>query len=269
MENNLLTMQEKQDVLYEMLIDFDTLCREEGIRYLLLGGSMLGAVRHGGFIPWDDDIDIGVPRPDYMRLLDYFESTTWFTKRYAFLHEFNSLCPFLKIINRSVHVIDSAMSSYTNIGIDGMWIDVFPIDGLPDSDFIQRLVYKSASLARNMYFYSRLTDNRNVRRFSVATIKKAIADCFGTKRAVRMMTSIARMFSFETSSYAGTPCFCLQPQGDAMRKEELMDLIRVPFRDVEVPITSHYDAFLTKQYGNYLELPPESERHNHSLIAWV
>ena len=114
----------------DLLINFDKFCKENNLIYFIAYGTLLGAIRHGGFIPWDDDIDIQMPRTDYEKFLtlrDKYESSfygnvikTLGDKGYPF--------PFTKIENKNTLVIEHKMTTKIKTGV---WVDIFPMDGLP------------------------------------------------------------------------------------------------------------------------------------------
>ena len=125
-----LNLDEIKDIELSLLIEFDKLCKKNGLYYTLCGGTLLGAVRHRGFIPWDDDIDILMPRPDYDRLLNnlYIDRRTLPTHmEFVSWKEGSSNFLFIKLMdNRTKVVVD-----YLNPALGGkhIWIDIFPIGG--------------------------------------------------------------------------------------------------------------------------------------------
>ena len=121
-------IKELQKCILNILLAVDKVCREHNIRYWLSDGTMLGAVRHGGFIPWDDDADIAMPRPDYQRFIEHGEE--WLPAPFelqTFQKDENCTSAFLKVIDGSTTLIERwALNS-----IGGVYIDVCPIDGIP------------------------------------------------------------------------------------------------------------------------------------------
>ena len=121
-------IEDIQKCILNILVAVDKVCRENGIRYWLSDGTMLGAVRHGGFIPWDDDADIAMPRPDYERFVKHADE--WLPKPFelqTFEKDENCTSEFLKVIDGSTTLIERW--SLNQVG--GVYIDVCPIDGIP------------------------------------------------------------------------------------------------------------------------------------------
>ena len=132
MESNL---ERLQDVEFEMLLELKRICDKYKIRYFLSGGTLLGAVRHKGFIPWDDDVDIEIPRGDYQKLLrviaEELPSEMEF-KSYETDPEYHH--PIARIINNKVQVINH---SFREGRIEPAWIDIFALDGMPDNEILK------------------------------------------------------------------------------------------------------------------------------------
>ena len=126
-----LSLKEIQMIELKLLLEFDSICSQNSMRYSLGGGSLLGAIRHKGFIPWDDDIDVMMPRPDYERFLDYCrrEDTSFRLITYESVSGYNGLSA--KIWDPSTRIVDHVLDLSFDTGVN---IDVFPIDGLANSE---------------------------------------------------------------------------------------------------------------------------------------
>lgn len=135
-----LTPDEVKAEELSMLIEFDALCRREGLRYSLAGGTLLGAVRHKGFIPWDDDIDVSMPRPDFDKLVTLARFNKRSNDRIFEPYSNDWTHPiFLKYINRRV-----AVDAHYENGESNLWIDVTPVEGLSDDYDEVEHIYKRA-----------------------------------------------------------------------------------------------------------------------------
>ena len=126
-----LNLQEVQKIELKLLCAFRQICEQEGLRYSLGGGTLLGAVRHKGFIPWDDDIDVSMPRKDYDRFLSYCMSHETPFDLYSYLNVPDYFNPFSTIADRDTVIEDENILGGRQMGIS---IDVFPVDGLGNSE---------------------------------------------------------------------------------------------------------------------------------------
>ena len=136
--------------ILQILLSVDRVCREHGIRYYCWAGTMLGAVRHHGFIPWDDDMDICMPRPDYDRFM--FHASEWLPEPLEALSiETSADFPgtFGKIVDSSTTLIERGHSDY----VAGIYIDVFPIDGITGNPLGQRLATARYKLLDKLFYF--------------------------------------------------------------------------------------------------------------------
>ena len=145
---NALTKEELKIVEFNILKDVACFCRMHNIRYFLCGGTLLGAIRHNGFIPWDDDIDVCMPRPDYERLLSLaedFNHATYKLIANPLGHSLDAI--YAAIINTDIPCVnmytDTMRSSY-------LWIDIFPVDGFAADDIIMKGIYLRSRLYQKM-----------------------------------------------------------------------------------------------------------------------
>ena len=264
------TLRAVQLVQLEILTEVDRVCRENNIRYWLAGGTQLGAVRHGGFIPWDDDLDIAMKREDYRRFTEI--APTKMDPKYL-LQDWNTDngfgLPFAKI--RKAGTVYTEAGSRKISAFRGIYIDVFPYDNLPDNENERsRLRKRLWFLLRMMLMKQRYTPWRNDNRFSlkrfVAYIPFRFLSCFaGADRLKRDYESAAQQNNGIRTEYmfnSGEPEDVKYP----MPAEMLSDLILHKFEDKEFWIPRDYDGYLKTAYGDYMKLPPENERENmHSI----
>ena len=141
---NLLTLKETQQVYLELLAEFDQVCMEHGLRYDLCGGSMLGAVRHGGYIPWDNDIDLSMPRPDYERLLTMMPPLPQ-NRALVSYHDGTFPRHFARYVRKDVLRVSDMAEDWDCPYIG---IDIFPLDFYPDD------LRQVRRLKRKKYFLS-------------------------------------------------------------------------------------------------------------------
>lgn len=259
-----LTLKEIQNVELNLLLQFKTICEDNAFRYSLGGGSLLGAIRHKGFIPWDDDIDVMMPRPDYDKFLKYcrnnlvpFKLITYDTEK-----GYNGL--FAKIWSPDTIIIDDLMVLDYEIGVN---IDIFPIDGLGNSKQEALKIFHKTAWNREMLnavlwkrFFRSKTHSIFIEpiRFTMFVLSR-FAD---PKKLLRKVDEENLRHSFDDSLYAGCVCGSYREQ-EVMTKETFINYIDAVFEGKQFKIIANFDEYLMKHYGNYMELPPKEKQNSH------
>ncbi|MBQ9265046.1 MAG: LicD family protein [Clostridia bacterium] len=267
-------LKQAQKVMLDILRDVDSLCRKHDIQYFLDGGTMLGAVRHKGFIPWDDDLDIGMLREHYEEFLriapkelpdKYFVQDWKSDSEYGFW--------FTKVRLRGT--VFREMNGSKKVKHNEFFIDIFPYDNYPDSETERVKVtkkiefYKRCLLAKTNYSVWNTNDGFSLKRFLSYKLLRLILS-FSTKE------KLINKFSLAAQKYNGTKTECVYPQGNSksgkfyLDKECFSNLCEVKFENEMFPILNDYDIFLKTLYGDYMSLPPEEHRYNrHNIVEIV
>lgn len=265
-------MQPLQTKQLSMLREIDRLCEEYDIPYLLVFGTLIGAVRHQGFIPWDDDIDIAMRREDYERfatiahyLPDNYVLQTHDTEPEYFLS-------FPKVRDTTSSLQELALA-HMNIST-GPWIDIFIYDKIPGDPQLAKQQFDEVKalhtrLHRNVFIYA-ARDETGPR----ATVKRVLhwfnKRRFTSSRNREMFESIYDQLQVALTRYANTDSnvyqlLCTRRTNDERTKHRLtakdfLAPITGTFEGLKVNIPARYDEILTEQYGDYMSLPPEAER---------
>ena len=155
-------LRKLQLVELENMRIFSELCDRHGLRYYLVGGTMLGAVRHHGFIPWDDDMDVGMPRPDYEKFITIARKEM--PQGYSFLnYKYNKNYKryFSRIVNDDVKIVNASNTKRIE---ENAWLDIFPFDGMPNNKLIQRIHFWHMTFIRFFYHASCFDELVNLNR---------------------------------------------------------------------------------------------------------
>ena len=257
-------MTELQKKSFELLQLAVEICDKHNIKYYLVCGSALGAVKYKGFIPWDDDIDIGILRPDYNRFLEIAQNEL---PEWCFLQNYRteSLFPqiYSKIRNSNTTFIEK---SFADLSINqGIFIDVFPIDGHPKKD-LSKFVFKFKMKVNAWIRYSIFKKHPNPRIQSRNKILRA----FGVHKFARMshkyLEKLLTKYSVDNSDLW---CNYGNWQGELeyAPKWHYGDGIFGEFEGLKVRIPENFDAYLTQKYGDWRSEPPiEKQKSHHNCV---
>lgn len=264
-----LTKKELQETILEILVAFDSYCRAHNLRYYLSGGTLLGAIRHHGFIPWDDDIDVCMPRPDYERMISEFPAIL--AGRYVLcaMARGNFNRPFAKIVDTRTVLADENLPRGE---VEAAWMDIMPVDGLPADIAEVTRIYKKMDRLRFMMGLATMPLNapsqrwykRLVKPFAIAALRLV-----GPMHFVREMESLAARYQYEASDYVGAITWGLYGPGERMKKSEFEQAIEVDFAGHRLRTFACYESYLRGIYGDYMQLPPVEQRITHSLVAYL
>lgn len=276
-ENRLKSVRKIQLVEMELIRLFADICKKEHLTYYMLYGTMLGAVRHKGFIPWDDDVDFGMPRPDYERFLQIVESyLPLHIKLVAFGHpawdEIDNKPYFAKLESTDLMIQNTrTISAFQRYA----WIDIFPLDGMPNKKIRNILHQKKLVWYRKLYVLSRFDIGVIKRKEGRSTMMKiAIRVCqhfpiqklFSVKKQWASFDKVLKSCSYTGASQIvnGTSIFNgFSDFRDVFPKEVYGKGAIYSFEDLLLYGPEKYDQYLTALYGDYMTPPPESERNRH------
>lgn len=262
-----LTVKESQAVAAQIMQVIADICEKNNWRYYLMYGTLIGAIRHKGFIPWDDDLDIMMPRKDHDALMDYLKEHI---KEYPNLRVFNrEICeeyPYMITrISDDRYKID--MKNEKDFGM-GLFIDIYPFDGLGKTekealsfglkgDRLSSLCYQ----ATRSHFAIETTTSpfRKLIKYPVYLVSKMIGKDFFQKR----LQKLANVKDFDAEEYVGCIVWLSGGMKDIFKREWFDEYQYCEFDGYQFRIPKQYDTVLRHGYGNYMELPPEKDRVGH------
>lgn len=259
-----IEIDELKKIQLDILNCFDTFCRKNNLHYWLDYGTLLGAVRHHGYIPWDDDLDIGMLRKDYEIASQLFNQQT--SEPIAFMTPHNKddyRYPFGKLI-----CTNTILYEYGKDGIKtGVYIDVFPYDNCPSNEKTMKRVFHKRNLL------GRLRRLKLPMRREVSGIKKAVyvigsylMRLIPNNLIEKELDKNAKRFESMESEFV---CDFVDPYDSRclkIPKQLFMDFTEVQFESGKYPAPKDYDYWLRSYYGDYMTLPPIDERVGHHVF---
>lgn len=257
-----INTKELQSHLLDLMRILHEVCDRNSIEYYMLGGTMLGAVRHQGFIPWDDDMDIGIPREGYEKLLALPESE-WpdFIQIKTNKNSEDLLYPYSKLMNANTTLVEDRLDGI----VEGIYIDIFPLDGAGNHDIFAKLHFY-----RFFWKLGLLYNNQDHGRKS--TLPRRIVQWYARKRNTRKLYSnvekCLKSVSFTKSRLIGN-----FPGAWGFREVMPKSIMGKPrlykFEDMMLYGPEAYDLYLKSLYGDYMKLPPVEKRKSHHRFIHV
>lgn len=260
-----LTLEQIHACLLEILKAVDRFCTEQGLRYSMAYGTLLGAVRHKGFIPWDDDIDLLMPRPDFERFVATFSREDG--ARYRCLYnsddEYGCFRHFFAKVQDTHTVSYQGKNSSYRFGIN---LDIFPVDGKADDVATQKCnERKLSSYSHRLNICGTHFDLLN---FHQPLFTKIEAHVMGAEHWVKKCNELMRRYDFDTCQYAGAVSVMRNGLREVYERSMFENYTRLVFEGCSFAAFTDWDKFLRQQYDDYMQLPPENKRRHHDLTAY-
>lgn len=269
----------------EALKKIDEICTKNNFRYYLAYGTLLGAIRHKGFIPWDDDVDIWMPRPDYEKFVKYCidnEKNIGYYKLAHYSNNINYCMGMARFFDVRTKVHENHVREY---GL-GVFIDVYPLDGCGDSEKMAQHIFVKNRTRR---FLAGIGAPAKYEKSKSGLISDFIkfccykyANCVGINRILRKMDYQSMKYKFE-EKYVATTVWAIYRRGklkqdwmgksnsvDIFKREWFDNILRVDFESIKVNIPSGYHKILSHRYGEYMKCPPVNEQNgHHEFLAYL
>ena len=263
-----LSIRETQIALLGILGEFDRVCREHNLRYSLAAGTLLGAVRHKGFIPWDDDCDVVLPRPDYERLYELVKEKKVVFSEHFFLSEDRgkkAVYPFLKLLDDRYPI-----RCTTHIEVPFLYLDIFPLDGMPDLPKKQtkkvrrKEIFYTAVISLYKWYIPTGAWYCQLIRFFCFWFYLLVM-CYGQARACKKHRKLLLKYPFEASERVGNRAWGLS-MGEVPRTF-YDEYVEIEFEGKMFYATAKWDEYLTVLYGDYMT-PPKNQNPHHGMRVY-
>ncbi len=260
-----LTLRENQEALLDMMTEFDRICREHGLRYTLCCGTLLGAVRHKGFIPWDDDADVYMPRPDYEKFLGIIagEGVLPAHMKYSKDRGKGTFYCFTKLLDTRYPLRTS-----NHLEVKYLFLDIFPVDGAADSEEERKEQFRKE---RKMVISTGICQWYTMDRWW-GFIAYIIGFWFylghnlfvPRSRIVKKMNESARKYEFGKTKWAS--CHNYGYPTEWVPTEVYENYCELEFEGRKFMAVSDYDLLLKNSFGDYMKLPPVKERRSRHYM---
>ncbi len=269
-----LTLKELQEESLRILLDIDDFCRRNGIRYTLNGGTLLGAVRHKGFIPWDDDIDISMPRADFERFFKTFDNGRYTCSAPCLG---NSYLFYGHVFDKTRTIVEPwrPMASTDDVGV---WVDVFPLDNVPDD--MAEYDLKNAKI-KQMYWrthkkrYAMGNLSECDPRHPGCWVKLAWAKLTAPRESLLEMVAEADEYIKGLcpggSHHMGVISCIVNTDKEHIPSSVYSEYMDMDFEGHKLMVAKGYETILRTYYGDYMQLPPVEKRlpcHSAHKFYW-
>lgn len=267
-----------QNIQLDILKEFEQICSKYNLTYFAIGGTCIGAIRHKGFIPWDDDIDVVMPFSDYCKFINLSKDVL--ASKYELIEGNTTehfIFNFAKIHDSTTTYIEKSVESYKD-RYCGIFLDVFPLHNLPNNKHWMRVVAYINHVLNRMNIHARfpISECLTIRRKAIHLFAIPFKLFGGYAVFSNMQNKLFKKYDKKKySKYVIFPWRGRQRKNtlfsykDVFYGKDFSSMEKVPFEDITISVPNGYDRYLKMDFGDYMKLPPESKRapgHSSSVI---
>lgn len=262
-----LSFNDAQHISFGVLKYIDEFCRKNGITYFIGHGTLLGAVRHQGFIPWDDDIDILMFRKDYEKFINCFNAVDQDIYKCLSFETGTFYLPYAKVVDTRTVV---RAKNFVEIEDNGIAVDVFPMDYVSNSKEECIKIRNKYKIYGKMLRYSLYNDFSEIsKRLNFKYPVYLIAKALGTRRISDQIIKFNKKLPSKKKKYTISFGAFLCGDKGIYESKWFRECRLLKFEDFEFAAPCKYKEFLSERYGDYMKLPPENQRIQHLQDAWL
>lgn len=273
---NTISMVDQRRIQLRVLKHFADICEKNKFRYFVIDGTLLGAVRHKGYIPWDDDIDVAMPRDDYDRFLQEYKNINTDASVKLISRDINPLyhLAFAKLYDGATILRERRVRKKYQFQY-GIYIDIFPLDHIPSDprerkSVVMRNYYLSKTISMNVIGLE-VAHNSRVGK-ALYTLLYYMQKPFPIKQLTLLQEKRIKACNQKSKDSGLIKVLAFQDANPEQYfyEKDFEEYNYMPFEDLQVRVPKGYVRILTNLYGDYMQLPPESERVTHGIEAyWV
>lgn len=274
-----LDLKSLQFNLLQMMQKINEICCQEKIKYFMLGGTFIGAVRHKGFIPWDDDIDIAMDRKNYEKFLSIIEKKLPSNMELVYYNEKETNVHWIKIIDKHFKIVEKMDNIETE---QYLFVDIFPFDNVPDS-IIKRKIFKlriylkgkRLKLAQMLYISEKNNQkfSRKSKEIIVKILKlKILKKYFAIQKVQGQYDKLISKYKNKETKLIANLCVNHNFNNiyrEMFEKEKIGSIVEYDFEDTKLKGIENYDYLLRQTFGDYMKLPPKEERISKHFVKLI
>ena len=272
---NMIPQEDQRRIQLNLLKYFSQICEEHRFRYYVIDGTLLGTIRHKGYIPWDDDIDVAMPRADYDRFLKEFSKINSNESMKLISRDTNPLyhLAFAKLYDGTTTLRERRVRKKFQF-LYGIYIDIFPLDSVPSDPkarkrFVMRNYYLSKTISMNVIGLE--VPHKSWVGKALYTTLYYLQKPFPIKQLTKLQEKWIKGCDEKNRGSGLIKELAFQDANAELYffEEDFRECVEMPFENLMVRVPKGYDRILTNTYGDYMQLPPESERINHGIEAYT